>query len=626
MLVEGVKDYAIFMLDPKGRVTSWNTGAECLHGYRAEEVKGRNFSMFYNAEDIRRGQPERGLRNAAAEGRFHEECVRLAKGGKQFWADVVITALRDPGGSLRGFAQVTRDVTARKVAEERLSGNEALKTAILNAAPDAIISINHEGLLQEWNLGAERIFGFSRAEALGQPVDDLIFPGALREAYEGGLANYLLTGAVSLVGKPIELKLRRANGSEFCAEMAISRIPTEEPARCTALIRDITERKQAETELRQSEERFRLLVEGVKDYAIYMLDPHGRVATWNEGAERLEGYTAREVLGEHLSIFFPSDDNGRRAAETALENAKLEGRALNEGWRVRKDGSHFWSEGIITALRDESGQLRGFAKVAHDITPAKEAEEEIQRLNAQLESRVVERTAQLEAANQELEAFSYSVSHDLRAPLRHILGYVEILQATAAGTLDEESRHHLQTIARATTQMGQLIDALLEFSRMGRVEMRSERVSLAALVEEARRDLRGENKGREIDWRVGDLPEVQGDPLMLRQAIVNLLSNAIKYTGTRAKPKIEIGAKHGGREVTLFVRDNGVGFDMDYADKLFGVFQRFHRDTEFEGTGIGLANVRRIIHRHGGRAWAESKKDKGSTFYLTIPKPATDVT
>jgi light-regulated signal transduction histidine kinase (bacteriophytochrome) len=242
------------------------------------------------------------------------------------------------------------------------------------------------------------------------------------------------------------------------------------------------------------------------------------------------------------------------------------------------------------------------------MTQGKLAEDEIRRLNIALE-----------AANREQEAFRYSVSHDLRAPLRHILGYVDILQTAAGQTLDETSRRHLQTIAQSATQMGQMLDALLELSRMGRAEMRSESVSLAALVKDVRRELRSESKGREIDWQIGDLPEVQGDSLMLRQAIVNLLSNAMKYTRPRPKAKIEIGAKNGGRETILFVRDNGVGFDMNYAGKLFGVFQQFHPSSEFEGAGIGLANVRRIILRHGGRTWAEGKVDGGATFYFSIP-------
>lgn len=244
------------------------------------------------------------------------------------------------------------------------------------------------------------------------------------------------------------------------------------------------------------------------------------------------------------------------------------------------------------------------------VTPENQAEAEIRRLNSELD-----------AANQNLEAFSYSVSHDLRAPLRHIVGYVDILQTAAGQFLDATNRQHLQTIAESATQMGRMIDALLGFSRMGRAEMRFQQVSLDALVKDVRQELRCEIKGRDLDWHVDDLPEVQGDPVMLRQAIVHLLSNAIKFTRTRTRPKLEIGAQNGGGETILFVRDDGVGFDMSCADKLFGVFQRFHAAGAFEGTGIGLASVRRIIQRHGGRTWAEGKVDGGATFYCSLPKP-----
>lgn len=259
-------------------------------------------------------------------------------------------------------------------------------------------------------------------------------------------------------------------------------------------------------------------------------------------------------------------------------------------------------------------------------TQAKTAGDETQRLNAKLQFRLTERTAQLEALKQELESFSYSVSHDLRAPLRHILGYVDILQTGVGEKLDETSRRHLQTIAQSATQMGMMIDALLELSRAGRAEMHARRISLAALVEDARRDLRDETNGREIDWQIGDLPEVHGDPVMLRRAIVNLLSNAMKYTRNRLKAKIEIGAKNDGRETIFFVRDNGVGFDMNCTEMLFGAFQRFHRPDEIEGLGIGLAIVRRIIHQHGGWTWAEGKVSGGATFYFSIPNPPEEST
>lgn len=250
------------------------------------------------------------------------------------------------------------------------------------------------------------------------------------------------------------------------------------------------------------------------------------------------------------------------------------------------------------------------------------AEQEILRLNADLERRVEERTAELEAANKELEAFSYSVSHDLRAPLRHIEGFIEILRATKAPQLDDESRRYLETISQSATQMGKLIDDLLTFSRTARAELRKTRVVLEDLVRTTIDDVTRECKERNIQWTVNELPTVEADPALLRQVFVNLLGNAMKYTRPRKVARIDIGAQPAKNEHIIYVRDNGVGFDMRYVHKLFGVFQRLHRSVDFEGSGIGLANVRRIIHRHGGRTWAEGKLNEGATFYFSLTKQA----
>jgi signal transduction histidine kinase len=249
--------------------------------------------------------------------------------------------------------------------------------------------------------------------------------------------------------------------------------------------------------------------------------------------------------------------------------------------------------------------------IRHDITERRRVATELAR-----------RGELLQAANKELEAFSYSVSHDLRAPLRHIDGYASLLQKSALALLDEKSTRYLQTISESATRMGQLIDDLLVFSRMGRQEMLNTRVNLDQLVKSVLHDLRHDTQNREISWTIGVLPEVEGDPAMLRQVFTNLIANAIKFTSTRPLARIEIGSdQRSPAETVIFVRDNGVGFDMQYAGKLFGVFQRLHRANEFEGTGIGLANVRRIIHRHGGRTWAESTLDQDATFYFSLPNP-----
>jgi light-regulated signal transduction histidine kinase (bacteriophytochrome) len=272
-------------------------------------------------------------------------------------------------------------------------------------------------------------------------------------------------------------------------------------------------------------------------------------------------------------------------------------------------------------LKNAAGQVEQWFGTNTNVDELKRAEDEIKQLNAELEQRVAGRTAQLEAANQELEAFSYSVSHDLRAPLRHVAGFVELLQHDAGPALSQTSLRHLATISQSAKRMGVLIDDLLAFSRVGRAAMQLSDVNLEALFQDTLGDFSAETAARNIAWHIRPLPVVRADAALLRLVLVNLMSNAVKFTGTRAEAKIEIGCAAGGEnENVIFVRDNGVGFDPRYVGKLFGVFQRLHSQGEFAGTGIGLANVQRIIRRHGGRTWAEGAVDGGATFYFSIPK------
>ena len=266
------------------------------------------------------------------------------------------------------------------------------------------------------------------------------------------------------------------------------------------------------------------------------------------------------------------------------------------------------------------------ALLTQKVTQRKREQEELRRINETLEQRVLARTAELDATNKELEAFSYSVAHDLRAPLRHMDGFIRLLKKHAWTSLEEKNQRYLGIISDSARQMGLLIDDLLAFSRVGRAELKVLPVSLQQLVQEAMQELREETQGRDISWKIGQLPEVMVDRSMMRLVMINLLANAVKFTGKRERAEIEVGTSPDEAEgIVVFVRDNGVGFDMEYADKLFGVFQRLHPAEEYEGTGIGLANVQRIIHRHKGRTWARGEVDQGATFYFSLPK-ATEAT
>ncbi len=343
----------------------------------------------------------------------------------------------------------------------------------------------------------------------------------------------------------------------------------------------------------------------------------GWIVSWNPGAERLYGYSAAETVGHSATILVPP----QCAADEmkTLERIKLgECASRYETMRLRKDGQPVHVSLVVSPIKDVTGAVVGASAVARDITERKRAEEEVRRLNAELEQRVAERTAELAASNKELEAFTYSVSHDLRAPLRHIDGFSRLLLDQCSEQLPEQGRHYLARIRTGTRQMGALVDDLLNLARLGRREVSVQMTGLKSLVDEVRAALAPESEGRDIEWRVSPLPFVECDPALMKQVFANLLSNAVKFTRPREHAVIEIGSETRDSRRVLFVRDNGVGFNMKYASKLFGVFQRLHRSEDFEGTGVGLATVQRIIQKHGGVVWAEAELDHGATLYFTL--------
>ena len=349
---------------------------------------------------------------------------------------------------------------------------------------------------------------------------------------------------------------------------------------------------------------------------ILVRDMSGLITYWNRGAEELYGWRAEEAVGKHFdqllrTVFpVPIDEIQAELLRTGRWEAELE--------KTKADGTPVVVASRWSLQRNEQGIPIKILVTENDITQRKRGEEEIRKLNQELGRR----TTELEATNKELEAFAYSVSHDLRAPLRHMVGYTELLHKNASSVVDEKGQRFMMMILESAKRMGALIDDLLAFSRIGRAETRKTMVSLEQLVREAQSEVREETDGRNITWRIGPLPDLYGDRSMLKLALVNLISNAVKFTRTRPQPEIEIGCTEKRKDgVVVFDKDNGVGFDMKYVNKLFGVFQRLHRTEEFEGTGIGLATVQRIIHRHGGQVWAEGLVGSGAIFYLSLPMP-----
>ena len=395
---------------------------------------------------------------------------------------------------------------------------------------------------------------------------------------------------------------------------------TANGARVLEINTDITIRKQAQSASQVIEERFRLLVEGVKDYGIFLLDPTGHVSTWNAGAQRIKGYLAEEIIGRHFSCFYSQEGIDAGKPEHELKTTAEHGRFEDEGWRIRKDGSRFWANVIVTALRDPDGRLLGFSKITRDLTERKMAEDRIARLNAE----ITERNEGLLAANRELESFSYSVSHDLRAPLRSINGFSAALLEDHADKLDAEAQSYLQRIRAGATRMGHLIDDMITLARTARVEMSLENVDLSAIAQEVANQLHAMQPERKVEFRIQPALVVQGDRNLLRSVLENLLENAWKFTSKKPAALIDLGAERHSHDLVYFVRDNGAGFDMRYVDKLFGVFQRLHNEKDYSGTGVGLATVQRIIQRHGGTIWAESRPGQGATFYFELPAARTD--
>ncbi len=360
--------------------------------------------------------------------------------------------------------------------------------------------------------------------------------------------------------------------------------------------------------LRLSEERFRLLVESVRDYAIFMLAPDGTIASWNAGAERIKGWKADEIIGKHFSAFYTEKDkkDGKPARE--LEIAMRTGKYEEEGWRVRKDGTTFWASVVITALRDETGELVGFGKVTRDLTERRDHEE-----------RLLKAVTELSKSNRELDEYAAFVSHDLREPLRKMASFAQLLELKLGPALDPEAKLFVKHIVDAAGRMRALITDVLDYSRIGREEPPLTRVELGEILAGVARDLEMAVKEAGATLSIGPLPAVRGNHARLGRAFQNLLSNALKYRAPDRPPRVKVTAAREGAQWIVSVADNGIGFDPNFAERILRPFQRLHPKDKYPGTGLGLAAVKKIVDLHKGRIWAESRPGEGSIFRVALP-------
>ncbi len=881
LIVETVQDYALLMLDPGGHVVSWNLGAERIKGYSAGEIIGRHFSCFYSAQDCQRGHPAHELRMAAEQGRYSEEGWRIRKDGSRFWAEVVITSIRDQAGKLLGFAKVVHDITARKQTEERFQ-------LVVEASPSAMIMADADERIAFVNNRAERLFGFSRQDLLGMPISMLI-PARFRERHSALVQAFFANPSMRPMAEGKELVVLRSDGTEVPVEIGLNPIQTSEGAFVLASIVDITERKKVEKTLRDQAS----IIDLAND-AIIMRDVEDRIIYWNLGAQRLYGWSKEEALGkvihkllrtkfpetlsfiharllaqgfwngelEHIrrdescftvastwtlqrddanraatvleinydltarkqaesklqtisrrlelatgalkagvwdlevasgvfqwdarmyeiygrtdtkpviyqdweSAIVPqdlpaaeailqkvistrsqdfaefriqrpdgsvrhvhsaqcalTDDSGevvrvigvnlditeRKQAEVAMQEQAIMLDMANDAIFIR-DGADritYWNQGaeklygwtaeeavgqvvqhllkarfpvplsgikahllstghwsgeltqtakdgrIInvsatwTVRRNESNQLLSILCINHDITEQKSAAAELLEARRLLEARLRELAAtnqELARKNEEVEAFVYIVSHDLRAPLVNMQGFCKELElscyeiqeiladpgslnrpveaARVRAILDEDIPDSLRYIGASTTKFDRLINALLELSRYGRQIYKREKLNLDSMVQATLDVMRLSLATSNVQVSLASVPDVYGDATALGQVWANLIGNAVKYRQPGRPCQIEIGAEALPKEMHCWVRDNGVGLPKSAGQRLFQVFQRFHPNLA-EGEGIGLALVRRIVERHGGRIWAEGEEGVGTTFHFTVPRTPED--
>jgi PAS domain S-box-containing protein len=649
-LISEVQDYAIILLDINGNITSWNKGAEMIKGYKADEIIGRNFRIFYCQEDRADGLPERLLATAMEKGHVLHEGWRVRKDGTRFWGDITVTAVHNKQGEVIGYLKMTRDLTERKKAEDNYSNfleelsqkNDELRESeeryhkmVSELTDYVVISLDKRGKILDWNKGAERVKGYKAQEIVGKNFR-LFYT---KEDKEKKLPEALLKeasdkGCVTNEGWRI-----KKDGTRYWGSVAITALHNEkgEIFGFSKVTKDLTERKIAEDklssfadelmfsneELKKSEERYHKMVSEVKDYAILMLDKKGIIQNWNAGAEFIKGYTAREAVGKSFEMFYTEEDQKNKLPHKLLDEASRMGRVSHEGWRVRKDGSRFWGHVVITALHDLNNVIFGFSKVTRDLTERKKAEEQSKTDAIELERK----NRSLERLNSEISSFAFVASHDLKEPLRKIQTFASRIPEVI--NTPEAVMGLLHKISGSAFRMQKLMEDLLTYSQVSANKGNFHKVDLNIVLDAVQKDLELTISDRNAKLKIEKLPAVSGIVFQLEQLFLNLISNALKFSKPDVQPVITIASTTlRGNEIPLglsndmkkyykiTVADNGIGFPEEHSQKIFEVFQKLHDNRAFAGSGVGLAIVKRIMENHGGLVMAEGKPGIGATFTM----------
>ncbi len=580
-LIEASLD-PLVTISPDGKVTDVNEATVQATEASRENLIGSDFSSYFTDPE----EARQGYLQAFKEGTVTDYPLTIrATSGRLTDVLYNATVYRDEKGNVLGVFAAARDVTERKKVEDQLHATSAYARSLIEASLDPLVTISPDGKITDVNHATELITGVSREWLNGTDFSNYFTePGKARQGYR-------LTFKEGYV-KDYPLALRHASGrvSDVLYNATVYRDAVGKVRGVFAAARDVTESK-------KSSQYARSLIEASLD-PLVTISPDGKVTDVNEATIKVTGAIRSQLVGSDFSNYFTDPEKARQGYLRAFK----EGSVTDYPLTIRS------SSGKLTDVlynasvyRDDKGSVLGVFAAARDY------------------SRVRQASQQLEESNKELEAFSYSVSHDLRAPLRAIDSFAKIFEEQYAGQLDKEGNRLLSVIQNNAQQMGKLIDDLLAFSRLGRHELRLQEVEMSSLVKVVFQELKQTASSREIKFTVNDLPPAKVDPALFKQVWTNLLSNAMKFTRARKVAAIEVGYERRGDQIVYLVKDNGVGFDMQYVNKLFGVFQRLHDKEEFEGSGVGLAIVHRIITRHGGSVWAEGKPDEGATFYLALP-------